>query len=108
MSAKDLIPWMSILAAVKALTLTATLLRFCDWRVAVTMISPTWVAPAAAEAGDGAWAPAFCALAPALHATGTSAAPASQGRRRACRFAMSSLPPDWASGSYPADPASRL
>src|SRR5271154_6001204 len=70
-SAKDLIPWMSILAAVKALMLWGTLLRLASLRVAVTMISPTAVgAPAPEEPGaESAEAP----IATPAHTIGAAA-----------------------------------
>ena len=56
-SANDLMPCMSILAAVKALTLSVTLERLCSRRVAVTMTSPTLTGElAAAAVASAAWA----------------------------------------------------
>jgi len=50
MSANDLMFNACILALVKALTLSVTLLRDSSFRVAVTTISPTSVPPPLAEA----------------------------------------------------------
>src|SRR5665213_934475 len=99
-SAKDLIPWMSILAAVNALMLSGTLLSASSLRVAVTITSPTLVASAEAWVPPG---PAAWAKAPPAQSSGISAAEASHGRRRD-RLVVIGSSPLWIAGenSYPA------
>src|ERR1700753_796791 len=72
-SANDFTFSMSIFAALKALTLSVTLLSDSDRRVAVTVISS--IAGGALAAGAGG-ASAVCAAAPKARRRGTSAADA--------------------------------
>jgi hypothetical protein len=102
-SAKDLTFKICILAFVKALTLSVTLLSDCSLRVAVTITSPTSVAPA--------WigVAVVCAVARPAHTRGMMAVDArttlTQPHRSAIRGVLHRLRiPD----SYPTGSASRL
>src|SRR6516225_701295 len=79
-SEKFLMPCTSILAAVKALTLTGTLLRFSSLRVAVTTISPTAVGEPAAALVEASADAAIAAPAPI---SGAAATPIRQALSRA-------------------------
>ena len=98
-SAKFLMPRTSILAAVKALMLSGTLLRFASLRVAVTTISPTLVA---AEPPGGAESDA--AAADPAHDSGTAATVIRQALNKAAVFVMFGTVPvcsiDFAGPSY--------
>ena len=82
MSAKDLMLRICILAAVKALTLSGTLAKVCDWRVAVTTTSPTLVGPAAASAAQVG----------AESSTGARATVANKGARQPKALAIAMFP----------------
>src|SRR5579859_2576182 len=91
MSAKFLMSRTSILAAVKALTLSGTLLRLSSLRVAVTTISPTSVA---AEDAPAAASPEAASAAPP-HSNGPTAAVIKQALNKAPFFVMSAVIPVW-------------
>src|SRR5579859_902496 len=105
MSAKFLMFRVSILAAVKALTLSATLLRLSSLRVAVTTISPTAVAAPGVDSMDAA-------NATPVHSNGPTAAVITQALNKATFFVMSGMIPDrlsgWRRPSPAAGVASRL
>ena len=76
----------SIFWAVKALTLSATLLNASSLRVAVTTISPTSVAPSRVDVSV-AWG-AVCAIATPDKSMGAIAVEAKADTSQACRLAM--------------------
>src|SRR5271165_5545443 len=107
MSAKFLMSSFAIVAAVKALTLAATLLRLASLRVAVTTISPTSLAAGAAPAA----APAASAALAGDQRSAAGAVVMRHATNQTARFVMSGIYPDRSMlgrASYSAIAASRL